>query len=137
MSDIKICPVAPQDFIKWWLIVEPLLNAALPVMAGRYLAIDILALLISDPSYQGWFVIEDDNLLAVIVTQVVVYPRCNTLNMFLVSGDDMTRWFDQCADLMSKYGKTKNCRYFECSGRPGWQRKLNLAPRSWHFVKEI
>jgi hypothetical protein len=55
------------------------------------------------------------NLLAVIVTQIIQYPRLRGLNMFLVSGKDMDRWFDQAQDLMCKYGQAKGASFFDLS----------------------
>lgn len=138
MPEIQVIPVSANDFIARWKEVAPLLDKAMPIMLARYESIDILAMVITSPqATQGWFAMEDQNILAVMVTQVCQYPRKRVLSMFCLGGERMNEWFKKGYQLLLEHGKRTGCQQFEVLGRPGWQKQLDLEPRSTLLVKEL
>ncbi|HEX3862099.1 MAG TPA: hypothetical protein VHY35_10450 [Stellaceae bacterium] len=135
-NDIKIYPVAPADFITHWSTVEPLLNKALTVALQRYLAIDVLALMIQGQG-QGWFISEDNKILAIMVTKVEQFPRRRGLIVFALAGARMTEWFAQAEEILTAHARRFGCDHFECQGRKGWERVLELEPRATFLVKDL
>lgn len=133
---INVAPVLPGELINRWPEVEPLLNAALPVNLKRFLAIDILALVIQGQA-QAWFVTEGKSLLAVAITEIITYPRRRCFSVFALSGIRMAEWFAQAETMFTEAAVRMGADHFMCMGRKGWERQLDLEPHCIVLVKDI
>lgn len=56
------------------------------------------------------------------VTEIVVYPRTQTLHVFLAGGE-MDQLFDMIEDAAA-WGRKQGCVKMTLSGRIGWQRAM-------------
>jgi hypothetical protein len=137
MNDIRVVPVKPGDFVGRWQEIEPLLERAMPVNLRRFWPIDILAMMIQNQAVQGWFALEGEKLLAVMVIKIDQYPRRRCLNVFVLAGDRMSDWFTTGYRLLIEYGRNTGCDHFQVEGRRGWQKVMNLEPRGVVLVSEI
>lgn len=135
-NEFTILPVSPADFIANWSVVEPLLDAAMPVMMRRYLTIDLLAMTIQQQA-QGWFIRDKNDIVAVILTRIDNYPRLRGLNIFAISGSRMNEWFEPADKILTQYARQMGCLFLEVQGRRGWERVLDLEPRSTFLVKDL
>jgi hypothetical protein len=135
-SDVKIFPVPPNELIAKWDVIEPLIGSALPCTMRRYLAIDVLVMCITGVA-QGWFILEGDKLLAVMVTKIDVYPRSKGLTIFALAGERLAEFFEQANEVVSDYARRMGCSFLECVGRQGWQKVLNLEPRATFLVRDL
>ncbi len=68
---------------------------------------------------------EGEPLLAILVTNVRPYYRCNVLEILILSGDRMDEWLDQMNETTERYARDTNCLIREIpAGRVGWLRAL-------------
>jgi hypothetical protein len=138
MNDISIRQVGWLDLVAHWEKVESLLDAAMPVSLQRYQPIDVLAMCIQGaPLTQAWMIGEGNELLAVMVTQVIQYPRRRGLMIFSLSGARMDEWFEKADELITTYAKHMGCDHIQAEGRRGWERVLGLEPRATFLVKDL
>lgn len=70
-----------------------------------------------------WVIEKDYDLKGAVVTEVVCYPRCKTLHIWLTGGADFQEW-KECIAELEMYAKYQNCQLIEAAGRPGLQRLL-------------
>src|SRR4051794_8828762 len=106
--DITIDRVPPAALIARWHEVEPMLDKAMPVNLKRYWAIDILDFCIRGFG-QGWFVMQDKDLLAVMVTKIDQYPRRRGLSVFCLAGTRMSEWFEKADAVLTEYALHNGC----------------------------
>ena len=103
-----------------WERVAPWIEAALK-HAGTHDLEDIKEGIL-DGRFQLWPAPK-----AVLVTEIILYPKCRDLNLFLIGGD-----LEQVLDMeeaVEAYAKALGCRQLIGSGRPGWVRVLKK--RGW------
>lgn len=62
-------------------------------------------------------------MITAITTEIVNYPRCKALRIFLVSGEGLGAWPHWWAEL-EEWAVSLGCKRMECGGRLGWERKL-------------
>lgn len=92
------------------------LQRALDVAGNTHSAADV-ADYVKAGRMQSW--VNGDSL---VVTEVVQYPRCNALNVFLAVGN-----MDEVLDLiptMAEFGRQHGCTKMRMQGRKGWARVL-------------
>jgi hypothetical protein len=138
MEEITILPAPPSEMIKEWPVIEPMLDKAMPVMLRRYEPIDILAICIAGQA-QGWLVRDADKVIAVMITKIDHYPRRRGLSLFALGGDPHrgVDWFGIAKPIMREHAKQMGCDHWECAGRKGWEKILELEPRSMFYVEDL
>lgn len=133
-------PAKAQLLKNYWRVIEPMIASATPVAIGRYLPIDVLEM-VDKGTVQGWLVVETTKLtftiLAVIVTQIVNYPRRKGLLIFLCAGKEMHRWFDLARNELLRFAKGNGCDHWELEGRKGWSRRMNMKERAIVMTEEF
>lgn len=68
---------------------------------------------------------KSEPLIAILVTNVRPYYRCNVLELLVLSGDRMGEWLDQMNEVTIRYAKDTGCIIREIpAGREGWLRML-------------
>jgi|ERR1700722_6712448 len=138
MEMIRIIQVQSAELVARWELVEPWIAKALPVASKRFQPIDVLCYCLQNIA-QGWFIVDDTEIVAIVITKIDQYPRQRCLSIFVVSGIEhrMMDWFPEAENVLTEYAIRMGCTQFECQGRKGWEKVLNLEPRSTVFVKEI
>jgi hypothetical protein len=136
MRIITVLPASPAELIHHWEFVEPQIERALPCASKRFLPVDVLAFCIQNLA-QGWFIREEQEIIAVMITRVETYPRQRTLNIFALSGSRMDEWYSDVEAVLVDYAKRQGCTQLECQGRRGWEKVLGIEPRSTVFVKDL
>lgn len=104
-----------------WPAVAHLLQEALDYGFG-YMPEDVLAKL-----RQGlatlWVIEKDMNIVAACVTEIITYPRCNSLFIWLLGGADFKEW-KEAMTALEMYARHNRCDYMETAGRMAWKRLL-------------
>jgi len=110
----------------------------MPVNLQRYQAVDVLANLLGGFS-QAWFCIEDDELLAILVTKIDNFARRRGFNLWCVGGEPhrMQEWFVEADKVLTDHAIKMGCDHFEITGRKGWERVLGFSPRAVFYVKDL
>lgn len=107
--------------LKFWPIAQEYLKEAIE-LNGALDAEDVLEL-IQQERMQLWG-IHDGDLKAVMVTEVVIYPKKKILRVALIGGHDMYLWSDVVVHTLEQFGKELGAVGIEGAGRRGWVKNL-------------
>lgn len=117
----NVSAVPTQMAEEAWPAVQHLLVEALEYGFG-YMPEDVLAK-IKQGMATLWVIEKDMQIVAACVTEIVVYPRCNSLFIWLLGGADFQEWKEALASL-EMYARHNRCEYMEAVGRIGMKRML-------------
>jgi hypothetical protein len=108
-----------------WPRIRPFVDRALSHAGGRYAPADVLAALLR-AQMQLWVAIGgdgDDGIEAVLVTEIIDYPRRRRCNLFLSAGNALEACLEHLPTIET-WARAQGCDAIEASGRPGWERVL-------------
>ena len=88
---------------------------------------------LSDGDMQLWIALEDDHILASMVTQIIPYPRKRVLRIISIAGEDMENWIDNLP-IIENWALSNGCTSLECWGRKGWLKILEDWKCSYHII---
>lgn len=120
ISDVTVSLPSFEVLVGRWGEIAPMLERATS-RTRCYEPIDLL--LMAATGQAGiWLCMRGEQLDAVLVTQVTVYPRRRVLEMLFAGGDNMASWRKAAIDAMDKHARELGCTHVACAGRPGWAR---------------
>lgn len=104
MDSVELVLLNPVSWLSYAERCEPYVARMAAASQGRYIQEDI-ALAISTGQFQAWVVLEDDELIALMVTEVIQYPRKRALRGIGWVGRNPGKWvhFIQSFEQMGKY----------------------------------
>lgn len=105
-----------------WPRVLPFVDRALGHAGGRYAAEDVLSALLK-AQMQLWIAVGGDRIEAVLVTEIVDYPRQRRCNLFLGAGNALEACLAHLPAIEA-WARAQGCDAIEAGGRPGWERVL-------------
>lgn len=118
-----------------WPGVKPFIEKALVRAAGEYEAADILTALL-ERQMQLWMV-HDDRLRAVVVTEVHTFPRKKFATVVLMAGDSLSEWINLFDDVLARWARERGCTEVRGFCRPGLERVLDWKRQYVVLGKEI
>lgn len=65
-----------------------------------------------------WIVEKEGLIQGIVVTEILLYPKAKSLNIWLTAGKDLHEWKD-CFASLEMYARHKGCDYIETTCRPG------------------
>ena len=65
-----------------------------------------------------------DQIIAAMTTKLIRHPQCTMLSGILAGGERIREWIFPMMDMFDIFAKENNCRGFNVSGRPGWEKIL-------------
>lgn len=108
-----------------WPVIEPILRKATDRGRG-YEPIDILQLVLLG-RMTLFLVREQGRIVAVVITEVHVFPRCRVLEIPFIAGSGVRRWWRPLLDALDAQALA-----LDCVDLAGWDR------RGWaHFGFEV
>ena len=131
-SNYKIILVAPEDIEPIWDQVVLHLDMAMAHSEGEMSAEDFYPYLM-DGQMQLWVAINDGELDASMVTQIIPYPRKRVLRIISIAGDKMEQWIE-FLPLIEGWALSIGCTSLECWGRKGWLKILQDWKCSYHII---
>lgn len=101
--------------------LEEILSVALP-----YGEVEPKQIIDGLPSgrYQMWLVSNDNEIVAVAVTEVVSYPARSALRIVALSGTGFDNWGLVLSELLESFARCVNAKHIEAIGRRGLERLL-------------
>ena len=131
--------LTPAQAAEAWPDVRVYIEEALKAgaLSRAYEATDILAHVLTDPSWRLWIAIDGETIAAAIVTRIHQYVRCRTLNVLLVGGRGMKLWLRQAMEATEHYAKSIGCVAMEGGMRKGWAIVAGYKVASCVLVKEL
>ncbi len=106
-----------------WPEAAALLAPVLERLASRFLPSDIQSRL-ADERMQLFVAECDGRVTTACLTQVLMFPRCRTLDIVGIGGDGYGLWSAWFQDLIN-CAKLMDCQFISASaGRDGWSRVM-------------
>jgi len=115
----KFTPVPLENAVHLWSSVEPVLERAVS-RNGGFTMNDILQH-VSRGTMQMWLSIQDNEIEAVGITKIEVYPQKKTCLLLFVAGKDYENWKPYLKDL-EEWAVKIGCTELKFIGRKGWAR---------------
>lgn len=84
---------------------------------------------------QLW-VVSDDGLKGVIVTEILEHPRCKEMNIFVYNGNLKCDW-RQHLDELCEWAKEQGCQAVSTTTRRGFVKVLGWEARQTYVVKGL
>ena len=125
-SEVRIDLPPVEVIARRWNEIEPLL-ARSTCRTNCYEPIDVLVMSTAGRA-AIWLCTKADKILAVLVCQVVNYPRKRVLEMMFAGGDSMSEWRDLAVQTMDEYARSLGCSHIACAGRRAWARAWGGYP---------
>ena len=104
-----------------WPKITGYMEGAAEYTFGRFNAEDILDGLKTKPQ-QLWIAYNDAEILGAVVTEIMVYPRMNTLTMHFTGGKELAKWKSPMLEHLQIFAQANDCSVIESFGREGWGR---------------
>lgn len=122
-DDLRLCGISYKNVMGMWDVVQDMIVRALKHSDGKYTIFDVqYALLTRD--MQLWVVADsEDEINAVIITQIVSFPSKKVLFFLLVSGVNFNDW-NHFLPHFKLFAKDHQCSAMEALGRVGWEKKI-------------
>ena len=105
-----------------WDVARDYLQPAIERNRGEFELEDIYNL-IRDQKMQLWG-LHDGALKAVMVTEIVCYPRLKRLRVVLIGGHEMDKWLPVVMESLDRFKEQTGCDGIELLGRRGWVKQL-------------
>ena len=132
----RIGLVHPEEVPKIWDEVLPQIERCVPHSEGEMTPEDFYIALV-DAEMQLWIAVEDNEVLASMVTQVIPYPSKKVLRVIAIAGEDMDKWLHFQPDLEG-FARLMGCSSLEAWGRKGWKKILKDWKDSYVvYTKEL
>lgn len=85
---------------------------------------------------QLWIVVEDGNVLAIALSEIVIYPRQKLCRITSAAGEGRFRWVHHL-DEIEAWARDQGCAVLQPVVRPGWGPMLKeRGYRRSHYVME-
>lgn len=65
-----------------------------------------------------WLIEKDMVVQGIVVTEIVCYPRCKSLNIWLTAGENIKEW-EECFSALEMYARHQECEFIETGCRLG------------------
>jgi len=131
-SNFDIGLVSIEDIPYIWDQIESHLERAVPHSEGELEPDDFMSAL-ADGEMQLWVALQEDIIVASMITQIASYPRKRVLKIITIAGEDMHKWIDNLY-MVEDWALEHGCTSLECWGRKGWLKVLKDWKCSYHII---
>jgi len=126
----------PEDVAYIWEDVAPMLARVTSHTEGELEPDDFIEPL-THGEMQLWIVIEDKEIIAALITQVIPYPQKKVLRLISLAGEDFSK-FKDFISMVESFAIRSECSSLEMWGRKGWKKLLPDWKDSYIvFTKDI
>ncbi len=124
---MKIRLLHPEEVLKDWLVLSPLIQEALDKGQGENTLLDHMKKILNFNTH-CWLITNNEEVKGVILTEFLQYTQHKTLHIITLSGNDFQAWV-HLYPTIEQFAKDAGCKAVEQWGRPGWARVLpKLVP---------
>lgn len=138
---IRCSAISADNVYKIAPAVQEFLGKASKYTGGRYTAQDMI-----DCCAEGhklmWIAFNEDNILGVVITSIVHYPRKTAMVWDFTGGVRMNEWYDPMADMLLRAARDLGCDLIETTTmRAGWDKwhkeRLGMEREFVTYSKEV
>ena len=115
-----------------WSEVSPLIRKALLHAEGELIPEDIKKHL-DTSDLRLWVALENKDVLAAMVTEIIQYPRKKIVRVITLAGKDMNMWYE-FLPMVEGYAIRNGCSSLEAWSRKGMARKLKDWKHSYDII---
>ena len=136
---MKFLPVPVEYLDTQWQYIEPILNKAV-CLSPRKIDIKDVYEASKQGAYLVWTVEDEGEIIAVITTRMVFYPKGYALALDFVGGDKMKDWIELVLSTLEAHARHNKCIHMEGFGRKAWQRfigKFGWYPAHITYHKDL
>ena len=112
----------PEDVAYIWEDVAPMLARVTSHTEGELEPDDFIEPL-THGEMQLWIAIEDKEIIAALITQVIPYPQKKVLRLISLAGEDFNK-FKDFISMVESFAIRSECSSLEMWGRKGWKKLL-------------
>ena len=128
----RVALVNSEDIELVWDEVIPLVEKALSHAEGELIPSDIRKHL-DTGDLRLWVALEDKDIIASMVTEIIQYPRKKIVRVITVAGKDMSMWYE-FLPMLEGYAVRNGCSSLEAWTRKGMTRKLKDWKHSYDII---
>lgn len=125
-DDVRVFLPPIEELVKRWHEISVMIHRA-TIRTGCYEPIDLL-MMATRGEVCIWLCMRSEVIDAVLVSQVINYPRRRILEMVAAGGGNMAGWRDIAVQTMDEHARARGCAHVACIGRPGWARAWGGKP---------
>jgi len=118
----NIVPVQSRSVQDVWWQVRTIVDKGL-AKDDRYQSEDILVLLLKK-ELQLCVIQRDKQTIAIVITEITVYPRIKECTVMLLAGEDFKGWSDYALQVIGQWAYEAGCKRARMFGRLGWEKLL-------------
>lgn len=119
-TDVTVSLPPAEVLVERWGEIAPMLSRSTS-RTGCYEPIDVLALAMAG-RMSVWLCMRGEEIDAVVVTQVTVYPRRRVMEVLFAGGSNMRCWRQPLVAAIDSHARDLGCTHVASAGRPGWLR---------------
>jgi len=128
----QVALVEAEDVDMVWGEVSPLIRKALLHAEGELIPEDIKKHL-DTSDLRLWVALENKDVLAAMVTEIIQYPRKKIVRVITLAGKDMNMWYE-FLPMVEGYAIRNGCSSLEAWSRKGMARKLKDWKHSYDII---
>ena len=121
MSEVRVSAVPKELMSDIWPQVEQYIEDAVSYSSGKYSTSDVLDLVL-EYDYPLWIAFNESDIMGVVVTRFINYPRKRYLSVEMCGGKDRVTWQKPMLEMLRNWAKDNKCDAIEAHGRIGWER---------------
>jgi hypothetical protein len=114
--------IPPEQVDAIWPKIEHLVVNSASRTRGKYAVADIMAAILAGHA-QLW-VWDSPTALAVLITEIAVYPQNRVCIISTGVGDNADEWWDRSLARIEDFARFAGCTDMLIQCRPGWVRRL-------------
>lgn len=121
---------------KVWGTVAPHIDSALKRDTSQSITLDDVYRELKNNKMLLWYVVTEEEIMAVAVTEVAEFPRRKVLHVLTLGGKDMPLWIDPLRDAFFSYMDELKLDALQAHCRLGLAKKL-YTDYGWTYVTTV
>ena len=119
----SIVPVQSRSVRDVWWQVRAIVDKGL-AKDDRYQSEDIFVAL-TKKEMQLWVIQRNNETIAVVITEITIYPRTKEFTVALLAGEDFKNWNEYALTVIGQWAYEAGCKRARMFGRIGWEKVLS------------
>jgi len=120
---MKFVPVPVEKLDEMWGEISVELQKPIEITPNK---VDLDSVLndAKNGAYLIWVVLCDEEVVAVVSTRIINYPKGKSLAMDFIGGTRMKEWLPLAMQSVEDHARHNNCNFLEGFGRRAWLKWL-------------
>jgi ribosomal protein L5 len=129
--DLHIVPIEALESQK--TAVSPYVDSFVERANGRFDSEDVFER-IKEGFWSLWIVHEKFEIRAVLMTQIIKYPKLKELQIIMCVGENHKDWY-HLVNKMKDFARSSGCKKIVAITRPGWEKVMKEFEKSHVYLE--